>query len=278
MPYFSRKRRALSQGQQRCFHFTNRPAILPGPARNQAIIKDMTEAQAPFFGPFLANLDVRVVVFSLRSDRLQVLLTRLDAPSSQRWQLPGSRVPYAKSLEATATESVLRLTGLREAFLEQLYTYGENKLNLADRLVSVVYFAIVPAGTAQANEETTPEHTAIHKDDCRAKWFPVENLPDITAHHQDVVAYALRRLRYKLEYTAVGFQLLPEYFSLSGLQKTYEMILGEKLDKRNFRRRILQAGIIEETSHLRSGEGRPARLFRYRPDAVAEIKTRRLFP
>jgi len=96
--------------------------------------------------------------------------------------------------------------------------------------------------------------------------------------HEEVVTYALRRLRYKLEYSAVGFQLLPEYFSLSELQNTYEMILGEKLDKRNFRRRILQAGIIEETEHLRGGEGRPARLYRYRPDAVAEVKARRLFP
>ena len=96
--------------------------------------------------------------------------------------------------------------------------------------------------------------------------------------HAEILTYALRRLRYKLEYTAVGFELLPETFSLSELQKTYEMILGETLDKRNFRRRILQGGIIEATEDYRSGEGRPARLYRYRPDAVAEVKARRLFP
>jgi len=88
----------------------------------------------------------------------------------------------------------------------------------------------------------------------------------------------LRRLRYKLEYTAVGFQLLPAEFTLSELQHTYEIILDEKLDKRNFRRRMLQSGIIEMTARLRTGEGRPARLYRYRPDAVAEVKARRLFP
>ena len=92
------------------------------------------------------------------------------------------------------------------------------------------------------------------------------------------LAYALRRLRYKLEYSAVGFQLLPAEFSLSELQHTYEIVLGESLDKRNFRRRMLQSGIIETTAHLRTGEGRPARLYRYRADAVAEIKARRLFP
>jgi 8-oxo-dGTP diphosphatase len=220
-------------------------------------------------GPFLQNLEVRVVVFSLRNDRLQVLL----APSRDEWALPGNRVPVQQSLEATATDTLLCLTGLREAYLEQLYTYGESAHSPGvERLVTVVYFAIIPAGAAHIHA------TSSDKDDCRAKWFPVDDLRLLILDHREILAYALRRLRYKLEYTAVGFQLLPEHFSLSELQKVYEMILGEKLDKRNFRRRILQAGIIEETQHLRAGEGRPARLFRYRPDAVAEVKVRRLFP
>ncbi len=219
-------------------------------------------------GPVLPNVDVRVVVFSLQDDRLQVLLA---ASSSKAWGLPGGAVPERKSLETTAMESVLRLTGLREAYLEQLYTYGDaaRRFESGERLVSVVYFAIIPAGAFSAS---------IDKDECQAKWFPVDALPDMTLDYGEMVTYALRRLRYKLEYTAVGFQLLPEQFSLSELQKTYEMILGEKLDKRNFRRRILEAGIIEETPHLRTGEGRPARLYRYQADAVAEVKARRLFP
>lgn len=228
-------------------------------------------------GECLSDLDVRVVVFSLREDRLQVLLSECPHPS--RWELPGSPIPAKISLEETATESVLRLTGLREAYLEQLYTYGEANRNdspdsSGKRLVTVVYFAIIPAGASAHGEN----HHAQNKDACQAKWFPVDTLPALVMDHDEIVTYALRRLRYKLEYTAVGFQLLPEQFSLSELQKLYEIILGEKLDKRNFRRRILQAGIIEETPHLRGGEGRPARLYRYRPDAVAEVKARRLFP
>lgn len=216
--------------------------------------------------PSLNHLDVRVVVFSLRGDRLQVLL----APASNdHWELPGSPALADQSLEETATQSLLRLTGLREAYLEQLYTYGDVARGEGVRIVSVVYFAIVPAGTLSSH---------MDKDECRAKWFPMEKLPALVMDHDEIVLYALRRLRYKLEYTAVGFQLLPEQFSLSELQQTYEMILGEKLDKRNFRRRILEAGIIEETDHLRAGEGRPARLYRYQPDAVAEVKARRLFP
>jgi 8-oxo-dGTP diphosphatase len=216
----------------------------------------------------LDGLDVRVVVFSLSDGRLQVLLAPVDSTCTL-WELPGRRVPKALSLEETATESVLRLTGLREAFLEQLYTYGEPQRSPGERLVSVVYFALIPAGSRS---------NPIDKDACGAKWFPVDALPALVMDHAEVVRYALRRLRYKLEYSAVGFQLLPEQFSLSELQKTYEMILGETLDKRNFRRRILEAGIIEETPNRRGGEGRPARLYRYRPDAVAEVKARRLFP
>ncbi|MCS7060055.1 MAG: hypothetical protein NZM14_02725 [Thermoflexales bacterium] len=96
--------------------------------------------------------------------------------------------------------------------------------------------------------------------------------------HDQIVRYALQRLRYKLEYTAVGFQLLPPSFTLSALQRAYETILGEKLDKRNFRRRILHAQVIEPTGEFQSGEGRPAMLYRFREDAVAEVKARRLFP
>jgi 8-oxo-dGTP diphosphatase len=236
--------------------------------------------------PLLQNLDVRVVIFSLHDDRLQVLLHpingRLSSESEQApWSLPGVPIPENQSLEGTATQCVLRLSGAREAYLDQLYTYGEVNRTAPEngsaatttnkRVVSIVYSAIIPAGAVQNS-------ISSDQDELTAQWFPVDHLPNLVMDHDEILAYALRRLRYKLEYTAIGFQLLPEQFSLSELQKVYEMILGEKLDKRNFRRRILQASIIEETNYLRSGEGRPARLYRYRPDAVAEIKARRLFP
>lgn len=215
----------------------------------------------------LTGIDVRVIAFSLREESLHVLLL---PTADTHWTLPGSQVASGQSLEETATNRLFSLTSLREAYLEQLYTYGEPDRHPDQRLISVAYFALVPAGARQ--------NAPYEIDASSAKWFPVTALPALVDDHADILVYALRRLRYKLEYSAVGFQLLPEDFTLSELQKTYEMILGEKLDKRNFRRRILEANIIEPTPHLRSGEGRPARLYRYRPDAVAEIKTRRLFP
>jgi len=216
----------------------------------------------------LSNLEVLAVAFSLREERLCVLLAPGSNPAC--WALPGSAVHVEQSFEEAARQKILLLTGLRETYLEQLYTYGDlDQAQKQERLISVVYFALLPAPAGLHGYTQDVE---------RSTWFPVDKLEGLEKNHSDILAYALRRLRYKLEYSAVGFQLLPETFSLSELQQTYEIILGERLDKRNFRRRILEAGIIEPTSSLRGGEGRPARLYRYRPDAVAEVKTRRLFP
>jgi 8-oxo-dGTP diphosphatase len=203
------------------------------------------------------TLMINVVLFCLRDDSLQVLLDS-QAPT---WELPGEPVEANESLEDAAARLLAKLIDRRETYLEQLYTYGSPQ-RLA---VSVIYFALVPA-----KAHLLPGRTV--------RWFPVAQLPGLIGDHPEILTYALRRLRYKLEYSAVGFQLLPAEFSLSELQHTYEIVLDEKLDKRNFRRRMLHSGIIEMTPRLRTGEGRPARLYRYRPDAVAEVKARRLFP
>jgi 8-oxo-dGTP diphosphatase len=213
----------------------------------------------------LEKLEVRVVIFSLRDNALQALLARRS--QNLDWELPGVPIQVDQSLEEAASQCLGHFIGLREAYLEQLYTYGHPQRDPSDRLISVVYFAIIPADAA-----TLPSGHP------QASWFSIEALPKLILDHTEIVEYALRRLRYKLEYTAVGFELLPENFSLTELQHTYELILGENLDKRNFRRRILQAGVIEPTQQSRSSEGRPARLYRYRPDAVAEVQARRLFP
>jgi 8-oxo-dGTP diphosphatase len=200
---------------------------------------------------------VNVVPFCLREDRLQVLLEA----SASSWQLPGEPIRPGDSLEQAAEHLLAALVDRRGTYLDQLYTYGSPQR----QSVSVVYFALIPAEAHQLPGRTL-------------RWYPVSALPTLAGDHPEILAYAQRRLHYKLEYSAVGFLLLPAEFSLSELQHTYEVILGESLDKRNFRRRMFQSGIIEPTSRLRTGEGRPARLYRYRADAVAEVKARRLFP
>jgi 8-oxo-dGTP diphosphatase len=216
-------------------------------------------------------ITVDIVIFTIRDGCLQVLLIqRGEEPFKGSWALPGGFVRIHESLEEAAARELEEETGINQAYLEQLYTYGRPQRDPRDRVITVAYFALIPADK--------PINTAGSREVAQAAWFSVDVLPELAFDHAEIACYALRRLRYKLEYSAVGFELLPEQFSLSELQTAYEIILGENLDKRNFRRRILDAGIIEATPEMRSGEGRPARLYRYRPDAVAEVKARRLFP
>lgn len=217
------------------------------------------------------TLTVDIVVFSVCDNQLQVLLIqRGTEPFKGMWALPGGHVEIKEALETAALRELQEETGVQDAYLEQLYTYGDPLRDPRGRVISVAYFSLIPSCNTIRIEGGS--------DATSANWFPVDNLPLLAFDHTDIIAYATRRLRYKLEYSAVGFELLPDTFTLSQIQSTYEIILGEKLDKRNFRRRILEANIIEPTDRFHSGEGRPARLYRYRADAVAEVKARRLFP
>lgn len=212
---------------------------------------------------------VDVVILALRDEDLQVLLVRRKNPPFEgKWAIPGGFVRHEESLEDAAARELHEETGVRDVHIEQLYTFGTLNRDPRGRMVTVAYVALVPAPLAL--------HAGT--DASEAQWKSVYGLPEMAFDHEEIVTYALKRLRYKLEYTAVGFRMLPKTFTLSQLQRAYETILGEKLDKRNFRRRILQAGIIEETGEMQTGDGRPAKLYRYREDAVAEVRARRLFP
>ncbi len=216
-------------------------------------------------------LTVDVVIFTLQEQALKVLLIqRSEAPFQGHWALPGGFVSMEESLEMAAARKLNEETGVTAAYLEQLYTYGDPSRDPRGRVVSVAYFALIPADQ-QVLQPPGSDALAV-------VWFVYDQMPPLAFDHDDIVRYAVRRLRYKLEYTAVGFELLPDEFTLSELQQTYEIILGEEIDKRNFRRRILSANVIEPTPYKKSGDGRPAQLYRYRPDAVAEVKARRLFP
>jgi 8-oxo-dGTP diphosphatase len=216
------------------------------------------------------SVTVDVIIFTLRGDDLQALLVRRKHPPFEgMWAIPGGFVGIEESLEEAALRELEEETGVRDVYLEQLYTFGEVDRDPRGRVITVAYFALVPADAV---------HPHAGDDASEARWWSVYDLPRLAFDHAHILTYALQRLRYKLEYTAVGFELLPEAFTLSELQAAYEIILGEELDKRNFRRKILGAQVIEETGGYRTGEGRPAKLYHFRDDAVAEVKARRLFP
>jgi 8-oxo-dGTP diphosphatase len=147
-------------------------------------------------------LTVDVVIFSLREDRLHVLLIRrAEKPFAGMWALPGGFVNIDESLDEAAYRELGEETGLRDAYLEQLYTYGSPQRDPRGRVVTVSYFALIPAD-APLLAETSDEIS-------EADWFPVDEIPLLAFDHAEIIAYALRRLRYKLEYTAAGFELFP---------------------------------------------------------------------
>ena len=216
------------------------------------------------------RITVDVVIFGLGDESLQVLLvTGRPGAYQGRWAIPGGFLGERESLKEAAARKLEEETGLTDLFLEQLYTFGEPPRDPSQRVITVAYYAVAPANAMRCVDSAQAD---------RVRWWPCDALPELAWDHAEIVDYALTRLRYKLEYTAVGFELLPETFTLSELQAAYEIVLGEPLDKRNFRRKILSADVIEPTAEYRLGEGRPARLYRYRADAVAEVKARRLFP
>lgn len=218
------------------------------------------------------SVTVDVVIFSILDEELKVLLVKRRIwPFEGMWAIPGGFVHMDESLETAAYRELGEETGLtsEHVYLEQLYTFGQPNRDPRTRVITVAYFALVSADKIKPQAADDAEEVA---------WFSVYKLPPLAFDHAEILNYALTRLRYKLEYTAVGFQLLPEKFTLRQLQDAYEIILGTKLDKGNFRSKLRKTQVVEMVDGYRDTGGRPARLYRFREDAVAEVKARRLFP
>jgi 8-oxo-dGTP diphosphatase len=202
---------------------------------------------------------VDIVIFTIRENELQVLLLKMQKPLFKKaWAAPGGLVRPQESLEKAAARILAEKTGLTGLYLEQLYTFGRVDRDPFGRVVSTAYFALLPVGQAVLTVGLA--------------WFMAAKLPVLAYDHKEIIAAAVSRLRAKLAYTNIVYALMPKEFVLSDLQKTYEVILGRALDKRNFRKKILALKLLKTTARLTAGEAhRPAVLFRFidqQPKAV----------
>ncbi len=212
-----------------------------------------------------AALTVDCVVFGFDAAELQVLLIeRGIAPFKGQWALPGGFVRVDETLDEAARRELLEETGLEKLFLEQLYTFSSVNRDPRERVISVAYYALT---------KPTDHRTQATTDAADAQWFSVRHVPALAFDHAEILATALQRLRGKLRYEPIGFELLPPKFTLSHLQQLYEAVLGTELDKRNFRKKVLSYDLLlplEETH--REGAHRPAQLFRFDPVRYEKLK------
>ena len=216
-------------------------------------------------------MTVDIVIFTLREGSLQVLLVKRGVPPFEgQYAIPGGFIRGDESLEEAALRELHEETGVRNVFLEQLYTFGDPKRDPRGRVITVAYYALVASDKLSL---------VAGADAAEAQWFPASSVPPLAFDHKSILDYALERLRNKLEYTTVGFQLLPEKFTLGELQAVYEAILGRPLDKRNFRRKLALLGILKPLREWQRTGRKPAQLFRFATARFEKLKDKGiLFP
>lgn len=199
-------------------------------------------------------LAVDCVVFSIFENGLKLLLIERGEPPFQgAWALPGGFVRDDETSEEAARRELAEETGLKDAWLEQLYTFSDLKRDPRERVVSIAWSALVKPTAVKGGTDAE-----------NAAWVDARSLPELAFDHAEIVNMALQRLQAKIRWQPIGFELLPPTFTLGQLQRLYEKVLDRKLDPRNFRRSFLKMEILEDTGKMESGVShRPSRLYRF---------------
>lgn len=205
-----------------------------------------------------------IVIFTIHDERLELLLIRrASEPYRDCWALPGGFVDIDEDLDACALRELEEETGVTGVYLEQLYTFGAPNRDPRERVISVAYYALVPPDRVSIRAASDARDVA---------WFQLDQLPRLGFDHEQIVDMAHARLASKLQYSTIALQFMPEHFTLGELQKVYETILGEPLDKRNFRKRLMALDCLKDTGqHRRNGNHRPARLYAVKSPGTVEI-------
>ena len=215
------------------------------------------------------SVTVDVVVFGYDGGRdLKLLLIqRGGEPFKGQWALPGGFVDMDEDLESSALRELEEETGVRDLFVEQLYTFGALGRDPRGRVISVAYFALV----------NLTDHPAVAASDAeQAEWYKLDELPELAFDHARIIDMATNRLRAKVRYQPIGFELLPEEFTLAELQALYETVLGvPEFNKRNFRTRIMKTEILQEVGRQENVAHRPAVLYRFNEERYQQLVEQR---
>ncbi len=207
-----------------------------------------------------------IVLFTVRDGALNLLLVRrARAPFAGAWALPGGFVRPQEDLDTCALRELREETGIRDVYLEQLYTFGDPDRDPRERVITVAYYALVASDGLELRASTDAE---------AAQWHAFDALPKLAFDHARIVRLAHERLAAKSRYSTLAFQFLPRDFTLNELQAVYETILQKPIDNRNFRKWIRDTGVVSDTGEVRRGmRHRPARLYRAsHTDGVAILR------
>ena len=200
-----------------------------------------------------------IVIFTIKDNDLKVLLVkRGQEPFKDKWALPGGFVRLSESLEEAAKRELEEETGVKDVYLEQLYSFGDPKRDPRGRTITVAYFALI-------NSEKAKQKLKPTADVKKARWFLISSIPQLAFDHNKILKYAIKRLRWKFEYTTIAFSMLSKKFTLTQLQKIYELVFDRKFDKRNFRKKILSLNLLEPTKDIKKDVSyRPPKLYSFK--------------
>jgi len=194
-----------------------------------------------------------IIVFTVQNNQLKVLLVKRGIePFKDQWAIPGGFILESESLEDGAKRELEEETGVKDVYLEQLYTFGNPKRDPRGRVITVSYMALINSENLELKATT---------DVSEAQWFLVSKTPSLAFDHSEILNYAIKRLKWKFEYTTVAFSLLPKLFTLTQLQSLYEIVFNKNFDKRNFRKKVLSLNILNEEKIKRDVSHRPPQLY-----------------
>ena len=207
-------------------------------------------------------LSVDCIIFGFDNNKLKILIGRRNMdPGRGEWSLYGGFVRGDESLDEAADRTLLGLTGLRNVFMRQVGAFGSVDRDPGERVISVAYYALI--NVKDYDDRLRQAHGV--------EWVEVDKIPPMYSDHQDMVARARKLMRQKIKTEPVGFELLPSLFTLTQLQRLYEAVVGEEVDKRNFRKRIKEMDFIEKTGLIdKTTSKRGAGLYRFNKKAYAE--------